>query len=57
MQKMGVLLLLLVAIGIGGCSTKQKMPADFFKGEPAEAIFEGGEQALVKHRYESAQAF
>ncbi len=48
------LIVLLAALFLTACHSGQKTPADMFKGQTAEEIFNGGEKDLAKHRYDDA---
>lgn len=54
MKKIATVSLLLLLMGLVGCTTVTTSPAESFKGQSAQQIFSGGEEALAKGHYSKA---
>lgn len=52
-----IIMLSFVALLLCGCSSHVKLPEEEYKGLTAEQLFQSGEHALAKHKYETAARY
>ncbi|MBB71558.1 MAG: outer membrane protein assembly factor BamD [Legionellales bacterium] len=54
MRQIALFIIIGLTVILSACSGEKKTPADIFKGQTAEQIFQGGEKALAKGSYKDA---